>query len=444
MFSSNSNIGILLLFRALLLAVLSIYTIMSNSLSGFATASFYVYVTIIVLSLFVSRKMSVDVIWLTGVILMIMSEMLFMGDRMETILVSKYILLGNNVVILSYYFARNRARFKEKKYVIANRTWYIIVCLLATIVFVVVVLPKAVYSIRYGRNAAEDIVGLGLFGTIVEDFGYIIPVFWAYYFKGRKKGILWSFVLSLPFFILLFMNGTRFPLLFSLLGYVLATGYVDIYNFKIKDFIVVALGVAIFMNASNMMKDMRVLGWESAQEIDRHEKKGLSLPQRIVSYGSSEGIVMANIWLHDYCSRNGYTYGKQSAFVFYWWVPRSIWHSKPKMTGGWLPYLYGNYGEGHSASVGIWGELYVDFGYFSFLFFILWGFLLKRIESYCEFIYNKNGRTISIGIVAVLYPFVFFASRSPITSFITLVTSMALYFMFLKLSFVGKSSNNVG
>lgn len=417
-------------FVVVVLSILSILILGSDTISFIANACFYVYLFVILICSIVRKSISFDVLWLIGFVFIVLSEMFFVNEQVDFLRTSKYMAIGNNVIVIFYQLGRKNVKDKTACYVITNDLWFVILWLLLLGVYIYNALPQALLSLQYGRYAASNMSSYSLFKSIVVDMGVVLPAFIGFYFRNKSKKWI-AFLLSVPVFVILIMSGTRFPFLFSVLGYAIASGYTHLYQIKKKDLVTLVARLFLLVYVSELMKNVRVGGLDSV-ESNNEVVTGWTLPQKIVSKGSAEGLIQANVWLQDYCSKNGYTLGKQSAFIFYWWIPRKIWPNKPGMTGGWLPHLYGNYREGHSASVGIWGELYVDFGYFSFVFLALWGLLLKRLNCFCEKMSLSYSNSADIIKVALISPFVFFAVRSPITGFISLVTNIAI-FSFIKI-----------
>ncbi len=424
-------------FSIVALLSFSLFVLLTDDLSLIANVCFYLYFGIIFVNYLSTKNLSLDIIWLVGFIFIILSELIVTNGGYNVLIVTRYIIVGNNVLLIAYYCSRTKKYYLVHDYRLNNKTWYVALCLVSTIIFFIVVLPSASLAWHYGR-AYSDASG-GEFVYVVSNFAFVLPGLWAFFYREKRGGFLIAFILSLPFFALLFMQGTRFKLLFSILSFAIGSGKLKLYCVKIRDLVVYAFVGVILMVTLNMMLSIRVYGANSVEDdtslITKSIDNKSQLPAKIVSYGSIEGIIHANTWLFDYCNKNGYSYGKQSSFIFYWWIPRKIWKNKPSMTGGWLPHMYGNFSEGHSASVGVWGELYVDFGYFSFLFFLLLGNLLAKLDSYCKYLLTEKRNNVNILNVAIFVPYVFFSVRSPITSFITLSISLLFMYIFRYLLF---------
>lgn len=423
-----------LTYRAIVLIILltiSLIAAIVDNIYVISNIHFYVYLLLIILSIAFNKEVGVDIVWIVGFIYVIMSEMLFLPSKSSIYLeVVKYIIIGNNLILAAYYCSKEQTHFSIKHYYIPNGNWMLFLLLIFTILYFFIAYPHAVVAMERGRYYARHAHVGGRFGQFVEDFQYVLPALWAFCFRNKKLGWLWSLLLSSPVFICIYMTGTRFPLIFAFLGWVMSLGVINLYQLNRKSFLYALLFLLILIPVTNRMKEGRVFGYENASEnVFGSSQASRSFSQKVASYGSDEGVVNANSWLFDYCNTNGYTYGKQSAFVFYWWFPRAYWSNKPEMTGRWLPHEYGNYRESHSSSIGIWGELYVDYGYYSFIFIFLWGLLLRQVNSYCKFL-QKNYSDIHVILPPLLISTAFFAVRSPITSIISLCTSLVIYLLF--------------
>lgn len=87
------------------------------------------------------------------------------------------------------------------------------------------------------------------------------------------------------------------------------------------------------------------------------------------------------------------TYGKQLLLVFFFWVPRSIWESKPYMSGRMVAHEYGLWFD--QISMNYWGEGYLNGGIIGvFVFTIVLAYVTVAFDKlYWE--YNRgNVKTI--------------------------------------------------
>ncbi len=138
-------------------------------------------------------------------------------------------------------------------------------------------------------------------------------------------------------------------------------------------------------------------------------------------YLSSEGMLNITtlilkspaIWEHSRFNENLY--------LFYWWIPRSLWPQKPTMAGHWLIREYGNargFGKGYSVSGGFCMPALVDFGpNWGMFFCLVYGALLGIFERFVSRQSKRKWGPPSL-FAALLYFGVFFMMRSLQTSLI--------------------------
>ena len=170
------------------------------------------------------------------------------------------------------------------------------------------------------------------------------------------------------------------------------------------------------------MLQLRVMGRLGTDQLSINKNQSyasdqLSFASSVANLMSPEKVIYHNAIMFEYFESNNHLYGKSISFVIYFWVPRSIWPNKPTMLGYWLIREYSNedYGDFLSASFGFTGEIFADFGFVGALILCLFlGIGLKRLETYN--LHYRNSTQFNSVLVAMFYPYVFFAVRDPITS----------------------------
>jgi hypothetical protein len=96
------------------------------------------------------------------------------------------------------------------------------------------------------------------------------------------------------------------------------------------------------------------------------------------------------------------------------------------MLGYWLVRKYrSGFSEAQSVSFGFTGEIYSDFGYMSLMFLFILGRVLRKAENFRRAAFQEKG--YSVILAAMLYPYVFFFVRSPITATINFAGILAIY-----------------
>jgi oligosaccharide repeat unit polymerase len=413
-----------------------------------ALGSFYFYTLTLWGAFDIIKKKKIELIhvWNAAFGFIILSEVF--SDKFTVSQLSltalQLLIIANNIVYIGYISFKKIAitslgktthtvKYKTKKI-----TSYIIIILVFFFFFFKI---NSVLSSMEGGRAGQSDEGSFIFGSILNALGFILPALTAYYFIIiKKKTILKAFLIASPIFIIQFLIGTRFPLLFSVLGFVIVT-YSKFpskkFNFKSSFLIVFSLLVLIF--GSEAMKSFRTFGFESNKKnnVFQVDYDGdTNIPASILSLGSPEGVIDMTTLLFDYFEHHDHMYGKSTGFILYFWVPRVIWPDKPTMLGNWLIREYrSGFGSGHSSSFGFTGELFSDFRYFSLIFIFFIGRLLAKANAFKDRAFNSNSYQLIIG--AMLFPYVFFFVRSPITATINFLAILFFYFLFKRL-FVSK------
>ena len=104
------------------------------------------------------------------------------------------------------------------------------------------------------------------------------------------------------------------------------------------------------------------------------------------------------------------------------------------MLGFWFIREYtANLSAGHSSALGFTGDLYVDFGKYSLLFVFLLGRVLKIGEAIQSMLFKTKGYNIIIG--AMIFPYVFFFVRSPVTATMNFIGILFFCFILKKIIF---------
>lgn len=347
--------------------------------------------------------------------------------------VIKYLIISNIVVNIGYNISSFNFKVKERKnYLLKKRSKLSPIILLVLVVaYFILKIQDAIFSFSVGRNTAiENNDEANLFTTIfINPLGLILPAIIVYYFYVYKKNKWYiPLILSLPIFIVLFLEGTRFTLLFSLIGFALVLLSQTIKSkVTFKTYVLIVFACFSLVISSNLMKHLRssVTKDESFNILIEEENKDLQ--SLMVPYMSPEGVVDMTDLSFKYFKNHEHLYGESSSFILYFWIPRSIWPDKPTMLGYWLIRKYrSGFGDEHSSSFGFTGDFYADFGMFSFFFIFLLGYFVKILEAFKDQAFRDGGYNIIIA--ALLYSYVFFFVRSPITSSMNFMGILFFYF----------------
>lgn len=420
---------------------LSAITLVSNDILTISEVNFYALIGIILLDYCDKKTLTLFQTWLVGFIFIILSDAILTAPGSKILQAVKFLLIANHLIIIGYLvpmkFRRLQGNYQLiKKVKATRRTYFVLLALLVS--YVVYALPGAILSYSLGRNAAAGILWENrnlLLSSIFGGLGYVLPSIIAFYYKEirKEKSILIPLLLSIPVFIILFIGGSRFPLLFSFGGFIIitqvsSTGRISL-NLKIIGFLL------LLIVSSYLMGQFRSGGLAGFQSPTGHTNPYTRLSQRIAYYMSPEGTVDQTAMLMAHFENNPHTYGKSVLFLTYFWVPRSLWPDKPTMLGHWLIREYRTgFSEGHSSSFGFTGELFADFGYFSLLFVFLLGILLNWADKFIAYQLAQPMSYPKI-LVGMILSYVFFFVRSPITATMTFLSILLVYFMIRELLF---------
>jgi len=273
--------------------------------------------------------------------------------------------------------------------------------------------------------------------SILNAVGLVLPAIICYYYIVLKKTkILTPLMIASPIFVILFLGGTRFPLLFSVLAFIVV-GQASLFGkMTFKKYVYISIVLAGLLMSSIVMKHFRAAAAEKGSfGFVELTGKNIDIPTITSSYMSPEGVVDMTSLLLKHFESYDFQYGKSSSFIIYFWVPREIWPDKPTMLGHWFIRQYrSGFSEGHSASFGFTGDLFVDFGYFSLVVIFFIGRLLRYGETFKNMALKNKGYIMILG--AMLFPYVFFFVRSPLTSTMNFLGVLFVYFMIKRLIFI--------
>ncbi|MBQ7341848.1 MAG: oligosaccharide repeat unit polymerase [Alistipes sp.] len=383
------------------------------------------------------KRLSLFHVWICSYIFIILSEMLilsiddYLGEYTIPIF---FYLLANNIVLVGYRLYKPKSQNIIKSHSARNTSALFISLIILMVVYMIMNYERVIQTAYLGRN--ETVADSNPFlGGFIESLGILLPCFWGYYFRYIKpKSVLYSILLSAPIFIYQFILATRFKLLFTLLPFLFITGITtpSLNNTK-KNILFVVIAI-LFGFASSYLKDSRNSGSLNSDEsayignmYANEEPKDIF--HALALNMSPEGVIYMAKKADDYFANNPLSYGKETAYILYFWVPRAIWPDKPTMLGNWLIRKTEIVSDTHSTSSGFLGELRADFGWFSLVFALLIGFLLKHCELYIRR-FSHSIPNVNYIMAVALYSYFFFFVRSPLTATLVLIGE---YIVFLGL-----------
>lgn len=428
--------------KIVLLILASVVVLFFDKLYNLATFYFYFLLGFTLLDVILNKKITLINIWCLGFLYIILSEVFLILKENPNIYFLNallYLIVANNIVIAGYYSKRGISfdSVHLDNYTYDSKRIGKWLLLLAVLFYVAMSWENAVTSFALGRNVDTEGESF-VIQSIVSAMGYILPsIILFYFYFVEKKSILIPFLLSLPIFIILFMSGTRFPLLFSFLGFFLT--YQNLNEIKISAKRILIMGSAVFLllTAANAMKKFRT-GNLNSVVYDSSIVKYKDFPTYVSQNFSNEGVIdMTSLMLWHF-ETHDHLYGKSSSFLLYFWIPREVWPNKPTMLGNWFIRQYrSGFASGHSSSFGFPGDLFADFGYFSLLFMFFIGRLIKRADNFKDKSLDSKSYNVILG--AMLFPYIFLAVRSPITSTMTFLGIVFFFYLFKRIVVVEKN-----
>lgn len=429
------------IIKVSLFIFLSAYFLLENDVKFIGTLYFYVLGLLTIYDVAFHRRITLLTVWNLAYIFIINSEIFseYFTVNSYTLSAVKYLVIANNLINLGYLskdFLFVRGKPIKKREIPTNSKLVIPLLLSLVLFYFYSTFSDAIISFTSGRSSASD-QGDGNFvvGSIINALGFILPAVLAYYFIHIKNSTIWKPLLfSAPIFILLFLGGTRFPLLFSFLGFAIVIQFKNKKKLKFKNYIHIIFILLSLLYASDAMKTIRGGGISASNGMEQKTEKYTNLVTYINGYFSQEGIIDMTSLMFRHFNSHPHLNGSSSSFILYFWVPRAIWPDKPTMLGHWFIREYrGGFGEGHSASFGFSGDLFADFGLFSLIPIFFLGRLLKIGDRFKDEALKSGNFKLILG--AMIFPYVFFFVRSPITSTMSFLGIMFFYFLLKKLMF---------
>lgn len=403
---------------------------------------------LIIASYLKTKSINLLQIWISGYIFIIWSECMIMTDEGNGEFYINQILFFSlaNLIVISSYLIFQGKKFKRdsSSRVFIRKKYFFVLLVVCLLIYIYNSIPEIKLIMIKGRQLKNVLGSTTLSGFLISSLGVVLPAVIGYYFKQRKKGFWFGLLLVFPIIIVQFLGGTRFKLLFAILPYFITSGLLTLNRLPLKKIIVTFCCIGILASASAFLKENRsktnFLSSNSVEILEKQEDK--QLLREFADEMSPEGCVQMAWYADDYFSSHSLRYGLETTFWFYFWVPRSIWESKPTPIDNWLIRKYEAVAPEFSTASGFLGEIRADFGALSLLICILFGWLLRSADNYI--ITNLHCSNIAFnGIIAsLMFPYVFFFIRSPLTATQTLLPELALVFI-IRYFFTIKSSNYI-
>ena len=404
-------------------------------------AEVIIYVCIVIKDILNTRRFTLLHTWEIAFIFIIWSDMLLCAyeDQTYTIPIFFYT-LANSLVLIGYFAHRsNSRRDNTPPQTVSEYKWSLLfVIILCIILYLYYNYDKVLETLAFGRVLSKTLGSGTLMSTIIPALGMLLPAVIAYYFKHVVKGwVIFAILLALPIFIYQFIIATRFQLLFQVVPFFIILGFIKIKDIDVKSVTFILIFGIVLGWGSSYLKENRNYADNEAEygQYTYTSERQTDLLYNTAKELSPEGIIGMMGMADNYYKDHDLEYGKESAFMLYFWVPRSLWEEKPTPIDHWLIRKYEVVVEEHSTSLGFLGFLRADFGWIALLFALLWGIIIKRCDNYINSILNNQNPAFNYVFAASLYPYIFFAVRSPLTATQQLIFIYVIYVIFRYLFF---------
>ena len=281
------------IIKIALLIILSLVVFLFDDLYSLATFYFYFLFAFLFFDVFKSKKITLIHIWCIGFVYIILSEVFIITDlqkNMFAIFALKYLISANNIILIGYYSVKEIRiyNFKRKDFEYETKKMGSVILILLVIFYVIMSWKTAVKSFALGRDSGTEGENFVL-SSILNAMGFILPsVILFYFYFIKKKSLFLSFLISTPIFIILFMGGSRFPLLFSFVSFFITYKNLSAKKISIKQALLLLSASLILLSASLAMKEFRS-GKESNQNYFEKENSYKDFPTYVSQYLSNEG-----------------------------------------------------------------------------------------------------------------------------------------------------------
>lgn len=420
-----------------------------NSLKFVVECHFYFYIILIALDFFSSHRITLFQTWLGSFIFIIWSDMMIQSQNTSYNIYNEsivFLLLANNIFLIGYILYKPKQEIKKiENRVFKNVKLIPFMLSIALAVYIVAMYKTVLDSLAEGRQTLELSSTQNLLNVIVTTFGLIIPVYSSFYYKFYSKRTYYSLLFVLPVFAIQAVLGTRFKLLYMIIPYCVILNILDVRSMSKRKMIILGCLMVILVSVTNFIKEYRNMSIADAlniSQLNENSTRDEGLLLKLAEKMSPEGIVRMTYLANDYFSNHELEYGKEIGQFVYFIIPRSIWKDKPSAIDYWLIRRYEVVEESHSTASGFTGEIRADFGMFCFIILLFWGMVLKKLDDYSRRIYSQTGPVYNKILVAMIYPYIFFFVRSPLTASNTFVFELLLYFLVGKFFTIKDISRN--
>lgn len=395
------------------------------------------YLLLLLVNYSYNKSFNLYQIWIAAYIFIVWSEMEIVaaGSLPDNYVVPYIRYTLSNCAFLMGYHIRQKPNYKfvEVSGKPRNESFYLSIIGALYIYYILTKYVETLNVFFSGRNygSGSALGGGTLLGSLTTSVGMMLPALIGYYYSKIKQSSIWpSLFLSFPIFLILLITTSRFKLLFSVLPYLIVTGILDLKNSSIKKNVLLAFSAVTIIVITGFFKSNRnvaIIEVDASEILRAQDYTGGDLFETAAYQMSPEGVVKMAAVADAYFSTHDLHYGKECSFLLYFWVPRSWWSDKPTMLDNWLIREYENVSEGYSSASGFIGELRADFGWLCLLFMLLFGMLVRRLDGYTKIIIFSRPQSYNLVLISMLYPWIFFFVRSPLTATMALLWNVVIW-----------------
>lgn len=377
-------------------------------------------------------------IWIVSYIFIVWSEMEILSVNAFSssleIPFARYT-LANFAFLFGYHFYKKDGLYHEKTNNIQKTNFLLPLLLIVLYVYYVgsnFLYARNVFLNGRSYGSGSALANGSLLNSLTSSLGLMLPALIGYYYTTIKHKRIWiSLFFSLPIFVVLLLTTSRFKFLFSIVPFLIVTGVIGLKrtSFK-KNFLLLLIAVAILVVTGYIKENRNVAFFEfEAKDLFGYQSNtGQEFFEKVAYEMSPEGVVKMASVADDYFSTHDLHYGKETGFIFIFWIPRGWWPDKPTMLDNWLIREYEhNLADGYSTASGFIGELRADFGWFCLVFILVFGLFVHRLDNFTKHLVNHRPQSFQLVLVSILYPWIFFFVRSPLTATMTLLWELLLW-----------------
>lgn len=409
------------------------------SLKSVVIGHFYLYTLLLGFNFLLTHRITLFQIWIAGFIFIIWSDMMILSQDLSFAIYERsiaFLFFANNTLLLGYLLYNPNLKKGIDKRIFQQAKVIPFLLTVALFIYVVASYQKMILTLIMGRQLRDVVGTTELWSTITDTLGLLIPTYSAYYFRfySRKNAYI-SLLWALPVFVIEAVLGTRFRLLFLIMPYCVILEYIGVKYMPWKKIIKLVILILMLIPITNFIKKNRTISfYEAIENVNRKQDiQSEEFMIKLADNMSPEGVVRMTFLANDYFSNHQLMYGKEIGHVLYFMIPRKYWPDKPLPIDHWLIRKYEKVSSTYSTASGFTGEIRADFGMGCFIILFFWGMFLKWFDEYAKRVYSSNDTDYNKILIALIYPYIFFFVRSPLTATYSFIFEVLVYLIIRKM-----------